>query len=166
MNLVYQVKHKNSWTVRKFILSFKWEHILCWQTGSHCAVSVFWDTWGILTADFDTEKIGQFSALWETPIRFIFFYWKFVKIWLVTTLLKFHLQGGGVLTSNWAPRTVDLLLIPAIQKKILHKGFCVYKPLFINLYTGLAQKIKAILFSKHRRGHIYVYMASAQSVKL
>lgn len=64
------------------------------------------------------------------------------------------------------PRTVNLLLIPATQKKILHKNPCVYKPLLIDLYTGLARKIKAILFSKHRRGYTDTYMASAQSVEL
>lgn len=87
------------------------------------------------------------------------------KIWLVSTLLKFHLQGGGVLTSNWAHVLLAYCLYQQHRRRY-YTRVPVHVSHFINLYTGLAQKIKAILFSKHRRGYKYVYMASVQSVEL
>lgn len=63
------------------------------------------------------------------------------------------------------PHTVNLVLIPARR---CYTRICVHARhswlIYMDFLTGEARKMKAILFSKHRRGSTYTQMARALSV--
>lgn len=153
----------------KFIPEFQWKHILCWKMGSRCKRSVFWVNWVILTAiyRFWNWRNRPVFTFVTNPRKFYIFLLKICQDLAGKYIAQVSFARWRSSDKQLGPRTVNLVLIPARRcytRILVHASHSWL--IYIHFVTGTARKMKAILFSKHRRGPTYTcgYMAKAQSV--
>lgn len=128
--------------------------------GSRCKRSVIWVNWVILTAiyRFWNWRNRPVFTFVTNPRKFYIFLLKICQDLAGKYIAQVSFARWRSSDKQLGPRTVNLVLIPArcYTRILVHASHSWL--IYIHFVTGTARKMKAILFSKHRRGPTYTWV--------